>query len=139
MNGDGIIEAGFGDGGIEIIQLFYTGIVVSDTVGAITCKSLDGSVTGIKVAMPWLLRKAAFDTKTIGGNIYSWTSSFLRNVDPTPAGGGDDWDESIHMPYVVDDVISVVVNTGLITDISNTTTYPYLELSNNRIWGRSCE
>jgi len=126
----GLIEAG----GDPLLHLKYTGPTGSDTIGTIQCSTLDGGTTGIRVAMPWLLRSAAYTTLTINGVTYTFTSSFVRDADD----GATNWDEELYMPYNVGDIITVTPNDGTVSDISDTAAIPYVELSNNRIWGRSC-
>ena len=121
--------------GADFTYLKYTGTTPTDTIGTIQCSTIDGGTTGIRVAMPWLLRSASYDGKTIDTVTYSFTSSFEREASPA---SGTDWTENLFMSYNVGDIITVLSNDGLITDISDTVEIPYVEVSNNRIWGRAC-
>ena len=95
------------------------------------CESMDGLTTGIEVAFPWLLRKTSYNGLTINGITYTYTDGTTREA----TNGLDTWDEVIHMPYFSDDIITVVVNNGSLPDVASV---PYVEISNNRIWGRAC-
>jgi len=130
-----IIEAGQG---VDFLNLKYTGATGSDIIGTIECETLDGGTTGIRVAMPWLLRAASYDALEINTITYEFTSSFVRNAEPDAVPAGNDWDEELFMPYNVGDIITVIPNDGTVADISDAEEIPYVELSNNRIWGRSC-
>ena len=127
-----IIESAGSD---SLLYLKYTGATGSDTIGTIECETLDGGTTDIRVAMPWLLRSASYDGETINTITYSFTSSFEREASPSV---GDDWTENLFMPYNVGDIITVIANDGTVTDISDMDEIPYVEMSNNRIWGRAC-
>lgn len=119
------VEGGF----IEYVQYLK---YVSMSGNYLICKSIDGTVTNIRVSKPYLLRTESYSGKTISGVTYSTNTDTTRDADD----GTNTWTETIYISYVADDIITVAPMPLNLYGDADTATLQ--EIANNRIWLREC-